>query len=455
MELPHQPGDTIAQRYRLERMLGQGGIGITYAAIDLHSGQQVALKALSLRRMNDFKVLDLFEREARTLEQLSHPAIPHYIDYFQVEQTDTRLFYLVQQLAQGQTLADLVEAGWRPDESKVRAIAIQILDILIYLQQLTPPVIHRDIKPQNLICDADGQVFLVDFGAVQDTYHNTLTGGSTVVGTYGYMAPEQFRGQAVLGTDLYGLGTTLIFLLSGKTPADLPQRKLKINFRSHIQVSKAFADWLERMVEPVAEDRFQTADDALAVLLGKRALAQVVTPPLDRPSRSPVTIIRDEDQLLIKIPPTWLRSTHSRLLALLPLASNSFLLILIWLITVSSHYMTPASWLLLLVYGGFSLGMAVKFLLNAASQVRVEIDASRVRVQQTVAGLIVETKEADSTDIVNATLTPIGITIRKIPITVCTVQIRRSRYRFGLFLTEAEKVRIVKEITEVLQDRKG
>jgi len=96
----------------------------------------------------------------------------------------------------------------------------------------------------------------VDFGAVQDTYQNTVTGGSTVVGTYGYMAPEQFRGQAVLSTDLYGLGTTLLFLLTQQSPADLPQRKLKIDFRSHVNISSDFADWLKKTIEPIMEDRF-------------------------------------------------------------------------------------------------------------------------------------------------------------------------------------------------------
>jgi len=214
MEQLHQPGDIIAERYRIIDILGQGGIGITYAAEDLKTGERVALKAVSLRRMDDFKVLELFEREVRILAQLNHPAIPHYLDYFQVDKRRNRFFYLVQQLAEGHSLAVLVEKGWHPDEAEVRHIATQILEILIYLQQLTPPVIHRDIKPQNIIRREDGKVFLVDFGAVQDVYHNTVTGGSTVVGTYGYMAPEQFRGQAVLATDLYALGATLIFLLT-------------------------------------------------------------------------------------------------------------------------------------------------------------------------------------------------------------------------------------------------
>jgi eukaryotic-like serine/threonine-protein kinase len=285
MELLHQPGDIIQQRYRILEILGQGGVGITYAAEDLENGDgfsarryanagsqsdhRVALKALSFRRMSDWKKIELFEREAKILSQLHHQAIPRYLDYFQVDTGTDRFFYIAQQLAPGKSLATLIENGWQPQEKQVRHIAIQVLEILIYLQSLKPPVIHRDIKPQNIILNFSptakdrGDIFLVDFGAVQDTYHNTVTGGSTVVGTYGYMAPEQFRGQAMLATDLYGLGTTLLFLLTGKSPADLPQRHLKIDFRPHVRISPDFANWLDIILEPVSDDRFPSANLAL------------------------------------------------------------------------------------------------------------------------------------------------------------------------------------------------
>jgi serine/threonine protein kinase len=335
MELLHQSGEIIASRYRILEILGQGGVGITYKAIDLQSSQIVALKALSLRRMKDWKVLELFEREAHILAQLNHPAIPRYLDYFQVETEQDRSFYIAQQLAEGKSLVDWVEKGWHPTEAQVRHLAIQVLEILVYLHSFTPPVIHRDIKPQNIILNSThqsplfkggkggsnegwGDLFLVDFGAVQDTYHNTLTGGSTVVGTYGYMAPEQFRGQAVLSTDLYGLGTTLLYLLTGQSTADLPQRQLRIDFRSQVRLSKDFADWLERMIEPLIEDRFLDAKEALAVLQGERVLAPKRTHKPRRPLNTPITLTHLENQLLIKIPPVWSRSPASLMFTFLP-----------------------------------------------------------------------------------------------------------------------------------------
>ncbi len=262
----HQIGETIQSRYRIEEVLGQGGIGITYAAMDLQTGDRVALKTLSFRRINDWKILDLFEREAKVLAQLNHPAIARYIDYFQVDSAQDLHFYIVQQLVEGRSLAQEIAHGWHGSEADIQAIAEQVLQILIYLHELKPPVVHRDIKPQNLIRQPDGKIMLVDFGAVQDTYRHTQVGSSTVVGTYGYMPPEQFRGKSVPATDLYGLGATILFLLTGRSPADLPEIKLKISFRNAVSISPSFADWLDKMIEPAVEDRFMSARQALHAL---------------------------------------------------------------------------------------------------------------------------------------------------------------------------------------------
>ncbi|HEY9607990.1 ankyrin repeat domain-containing protein [Allocoleopsis sp.] len=272
MELLHEPGEMIAQRYRIVDRLGAGGSGTTYLAEDSQNSQPVALKALSLRYIRDWKPIELFERETRVLAQLNHPGIPRYLNHFHTDTPQDRTFYIVQQLAPGKSLAAWVENGWRTNERDVQQIAMQILEILVYLHSLDPPVIHRDIKPQNIIRQEDGQVFLVDFGAVQDTYYSTFMRSSTVVGTYGYMAPEQFRGQAVPATDLYGLGATLLFLLTHRSPADLPTHELKIDFRSRVQISEHFANWLEKMLEPDVDDRFSSAKEALAALRDRRMI---------------------------------------------------------------------------------------------------------------------------------------------------------------------------------------
>ncbi|TYQ23589.1 serine/threonine protein kinase [Pseudanabaena sp. UWO311] len=262
----HQIGEIIQSRYRIASVLGQGGIGITYAALDAQTGDRVALKVLSFRRMNEWKMLELFEREARVLSQLDHPAIPRYLDYFQIDSDRDRDFYIVQQLVEGKSLGQAIDDGWHSSEEDIKQIAEQVLEVLIYLHELKPPVIHRDIKPQNVILQPNHKIALVDFGAVQDTYRSTQVGGSTVFGTYGYMPPEQFRGKAVPATDLYALGATILFLLTGRSPAELPEIKLKLSFRNSVNISSHFADWLDKMIEPAIEDRFSSAKQSLKAL---------------------------------------------------------------------------------------------------------------------------------------------------------------------------------------------
>ena len=265
----HQPGTILNQNYRLQEVLGTGGSGITYTAQNLETNKLVAIKILSFHHLQDWKQLELFEREAQVLANLNHFHIPNYIEYFAVEDS----FCIVQELAPGKSLAQLVSSGKHFTEAKVRDITTQILKTLVYLHSQQPPVIHRDIKPENIILDSAGKVFLVDFGAVQNTYHSTLARGSTVVGTFGYMAPEQFMGQAVPATDLYGLGATLLFLLTHRSPAELPTEELKIDVSGCTQVSDDLTEWLEKMVEPDVADRFRSAKQALARLRKKSKLA--------------------------------------------------------------------------------------------------------------------------------------------------------------------------------------
>ena len=247
-------------------------MGVTYEAERTTDGARVALKELRLSRVDDWKVLELFEREARVLANITHPSVPAYIDHFKIESEDGPAFYLVQQLANGRSLAQRVAEGWRADEATVKRIAEKLLDVLEVLHARRPPVFHRDIKPQNVLLDDAGKVWLVDFGSVRDVYRTTA-GGSTVAGTFGYMAPEQLRGVARPESDLYGLGATLLFLLSGQSPADMPQVKLRIDFRRRVSLSRPMSDWLAKMLEPAPEDRFQSATAALRALRDPKAYA--------------------------------------------------------------------------------------------------------------------------------------------------------------------------------------
>jgi eukaryotic-like serine/threonine-protein kinase len=365
--------EIIANNYQIIDILGQGGVGITYRARDIETDRIVAIKALSLKRAKDWKAIELFDREAKILSQLNHPAIPQYIDSFQVDTEIDRQYYIVQTLAEGESLFDAIESGWKPTIDDVKDIAIQVLKILRYLQALHPSVIHRDIKPQNIIIDDDGEISLVDFGAVQDTYY-TVTGGSTVVGTYGYMAPEQFRGQAYLSTDLYGLGTTLLYLLTGTDPAVLPQKKLKIDFHDFVSLPSDFANWIDRLLEPDPSRRFATAELALTVLTGGSNLPIL---PTQQPPGSKIKIDRSDKYLIIKIPPVRLSTIASRRLGLLALAWNGLLFIILFYSLTLSLLLDPAKQLFFIGFGLLGLWLMVKFLYGSLLRVTIYFDANQ------------------------------------------------------------------------------
>ena len=136
----------------------------------------------------------------------------------------------------------------RYTESEVLALMSELLDVLAYLHRLSPPVIHRDIKPANIMRRPDGSLALIDFGSVRDVIRDAQTGGSTVAGTFGFMAPEQFAGEATPATDIYGLGATAIALLSRQDPATLHQRSGQFEWQQAVSLSPAARDLLAEMV---------------------------------------------------------------------------------------------------------------------------------------------------------------------------------------------------------------
>ncbi len=265
-------GEVVGGAYRIVAELGRGGGGVTFEAEPVAGGEHVALKELDLRGVRDWKTLELFEREARTLRGLSHPRIPRYIADFRVDAPEGPIFYLAHELVPGKTLAQRAAEGVRLNEYDVKQIAAELLRVLGFLHAHVPPLIHRDIKPENVVRREDGALFLVDFGGVRDTAR-TASGGSTMVGTYGYMAPEQLRGVALPATDLYGLGATLLFLLTGRSPAELPHERLRLVVHKATNLSSGLAAWLQAMLEPAPEDRFESAEEAAKALREGRGKA--------------------------------------------------------------------------------------------------------------------------------------------------------------------------------------
>jgi len=266
-------GDILEDRYRVVEEIGSGGFGVVVEAEDSTDGSRVAIKQLQLDRAGSWKSVELFQREARILSQLDHPRIPKYVDYFERENEECA-FFLVQRLVPGRRLTDALESGFRPTEEDVEDAARQLLELLIYMHSLSPPVIHRDIKPDNVIRNDDGELFLVDFGCVQEAYRGARSIGSTVVGTLEFMAPEQLQGRATAATDLYSLGATLAFLLTRRTLGELPQLRGRVDMRQVDHVSPRFARWLNRLLGPNPADRFPDARSALDALDGRSGSLQ-------------------------------------------------------------------------------------------------------------------------------------------------------------------------------------
>lgn len=282
-----QAGQILHKRYQLQQILKNSFVRQTWLAIDLATSEHelVIIKLLAFNRLVQWEEHKQFEREAQVLKQLNNPQIPKYIDYFStdVEECDRQnytstsidkslWFALVQSYISGYSLEQLLARGEHFSEQQARDIAKNVLHILIYLHEFNPPLIHRDIKPSNIILSENGQIYLVDFGTVT-TQNESRKNTFTVVGTYGYTPIEQFSGRTVPASDLYALGATLIQLLTGMIPADLPQQNLQIQF-SNPSLSSAMKSWLSQLIEPVLEKRFATAQLALAALESEALLPQ-------------------------------------------------------------------------------------------------------------------------------------------------------------------------------------
>lgn len=267
----------LAERYRMERVIGHGASGTTWRGTDTTTGEAVAIKEMPLRQADSPKARELIEREARVLRELDHPGIPRWRDAVVAGSGRFRALYLVQELVAGRTLAEEMMER-RYTVADVLDVADELLGILSYLHTLSPPVVHRDLKPANVMRRDDGRIVLLDFGAVRDALKGEL-GGSTVAGTFGYMAPEQFHGDAWPVTDLYGLGALLVALLTRRDPQGMLDHAQRIVYERHLDAPPELTSLLQRLLAPEAVDRPVSAAHVRTSL---RALREVGFAEKDR-----------------------------------------------------------------------------------------------------------------------------------------------------------------------------
>ncbi len=256
-------GPLLGGRYRLGPRLGHGSQGEIFLARDEQAkpadDKEVVVKRLTPR--GTWKSFELFEREAKVLSQLRHAGVPRHLATLE-EPPGT--FNLVMQRAPGENLRDLAQRR-RLSETELRDVLIRCLEILDYLHTRTPAIVHRDIKPSNIVRAPDGRCSLVDFGGVLEAAREK--GGSTMVGTFGYMAPEQLHGQSVPATDIYALGATIVALAGGIEPEDVPRKGLQMDLDRHLpSLDASFRNALIAMTDPDPDHRPQRAREVVALL---------------------------------------------------------------------------------------------------------------------------------------------------------------------------------------------
>ncbi len=290
-------GQVLHDRYRVDALLGQGGMGAVYKAWDQSLNIPVAVKE-NLDATPEAQAQ--FGREAHILASLSHPNLPRVTDTFFIPGQGQ---YLVMDYVAGEDLQSMLHRLGTLPQTHVLGWILQICDALAYLHNQPSPIIHRDIKPSNIRIRSDGQAMLVDFG-IAKVFNPTLltTAGARAV-TPGYSPPEQYGGGSTdPRSDVYALGATLYHLLSGQKPTESVQRlvnqaSLPPLCQANAQVSPVVDQVIQKATEISTSRRFQSVAELRAALAqtqaagyGRAASAQATSypstqpPPISRPA---------------------------------------------------------------------------------------------------------------------------------------------------------------------------
>ncbi|MBE5801284.1 MAG: Stk1 family PASTA domain-containing Ser/Thr kinase [Clostridiales bacterium] len=206
-------GMVFAERYKLEEFIGQGGMSLVYRAVDIRTGHSVAVKILKSEYNSDKEFLERFQREAQAASLMSHHNIVNLLDVG----VEGEYRYLVLEYVSGNTLKDIIRQRGRLNAATAIQVSVRILSALQHAHD--NGIIHRDIKPQNVLIHSDGHVKVADFGIARMTNAFTISKGDTVVGSVHYSSPEQATGSVVEATsDIYSAGVVMYEMLTGRVP---------------------------------------------------------------------------------------------------------------------------------------------------------------------------------------------------------------------------------------------
>lgn len=268
--IPLEPGRTLKSgTLKVRRHLALGGLAAVYLCerdeTELVVIKEAVIPEDAVEGVKQ-KAKEMFEREARLLMRLEHPGIVKVLDYF----VEGDRNYLMLQYLNGQDIRQFVKQNGPQREHQVIDWAIKIAGIMKYLHEQDPPVIHRDLTPDNLVITDDGSIVVIDFGAANE-FIGQATG--TLVGKQAYIAPEQFRGKAVVESDIYAFGCTLYYALTGKEPEALSESNPK---NTRTDLSPEICELVESCTQMEPENRYRSAAQLIPVLRRISAAQAVV-----------------------------------------------------------------------------------------------------------------------------------------------------------------------------------
>jgi serine/threonine protein kinase len=303
---------SLSTRYEFVRSLGEGSFGRTFLAREHATSRMVAIKVLTTRNMAEWKDAERFEREALVLRSLRHQGIPEVYDFGRDHWQGEQSTFLIMEFVEGVSLRQRIDEHYRWDPSELSTLFLELLGILEYLHTRVPPVLHRDVKPNNIIVRPDGLPALVDFGSVRRVFLGPDEAGSTVAGTYGYMPYEQYMGQALPASDLYALGATFLHVLTGRPPRDFMNDGGRIEVPSALPGDPRLGPIITRLLRPSPAERFQSAREVRQAFLESTGASVAITKKRDAAfpavllEPTPRNVEGDTAKLLKRVAPTTL-----------------------------------------------------------------------------------------------------------------------------------------------------